>query len=121
MGRHLMLLEKLQEKGIMFRLINSELQVKIEGGLSDKQRDFIKLHKLELISQLTEPAVNDETIKLKPFLNICCHGLNATPDEVIHGLLSENNMSDITEGGINKECVKAHIELWVKEGKHKIN
>ena len=119
-----MLLKSLKEKGIMFKLNNEKLSVKVAGGLSEPQRNFIKLHKLELIAELNQvQAANEKqpVNKLKPFLNDCCNGLDATPEEIIAGLITPADITDIHNGDIDKECITAHIQAWIAGNKQKIN
>jgi hypothetical protein len=47
-----MLLQKLESLGVAIKLNGQNLQVKVGGGLSDVQREFLNLNKSELISQL---------------------------------------------------------------------
>ena len=62
-----------------------------------------------------------QPIKLIPFLEKCCTGLDTTPDEVISGLLNQGNIDDILNGDIPEITVTAHIKVWVMDGKQKIN
>jgi hypothetical protein len=71
----------------------------------------------------TKPVVKEtaKVIDLIPFLNHCCSGLKTNPDEVKNRLLNQGNIEDIISGEIPAKCIKAHIQLWVIEGKNNIS
>ena len=80
---------------------------------------------LEAIKEQKDPAVQEEKkgkiIDLVPFLERCCSGLDTRQEEVKKRLLNQGNIEDIISGDIPAKCIRAHIELWIVEGKQKIN
>ena len=80
---------------------------------------------LEAMKEQKEPAVQDEkmgkVINLIPFLERCSSGLDTNRREVQERLLNQGNIEDIISGDIPARCIRAHIELWIVEGKQKIN
>ena len=56
-------------------------------------------------------------ISLIHYLELCCRGLNASASEVIGNLLNKNNIDDILSGHIPVRTLKAHIKVWVDDGK----
>ena len=71
--------------------------------------------------KIIKEAQEKQPIKLIPFLETCCTGLDTTPDEVISGLLNQGNIDDILNGDILDYTVIEHIKVWVMDGKKKIN
>jgi hypothetical protein len=53
---------------------------------------------------------------LHEFIAKCCHGLAATPQQVLDNLLSVEDQQDIINGDIPNECLRAHIKAWLIQG-----
>jgi len=89
-------------------LINGDdLLIDHLNELTDEQRNLIKSHKTELVNHL----------KLDRFLTNCCNGLPTTPDEVKARLLSSDDISMIAKGEYGQKLVRAHIQLWIEQGR----
>ncbi len=63
------------------------------------------------------PESHKSVIDLESFLIDCCHGLRATPEEVIGGLLSADDVTFILSGDYLAEIVILHIRVWIESGK----
>ncbi len=110
-----MYVHKLEIQGVHLTVDGESITVETSAPLTEIQRQFIKIHKAELITELKGQMSN--VINLIPFLENCCNGYNTNTVEVKQSLFSKENIQDIQAGEISEKTVKAHIKLWVSEGK----
>lgn len=71
-------LSKICKAGFELNLVDDSLEVKPASNLNQRQREFLRFHKAELIAEIkAEQVVNDIYIKL-----VICYTPNGNPIEV---------------------------------------
>lgn len=63
-----MLVQQLESQGVRLKTDGETLSIKIDGGLSDDQLQFLKTHKLQLISELQHALTNEQESKIRSWL-----------------------------------------------------
>lgn len=80
-----------------------------------------KIKKDQNNNQAQKEIPPNNIIDLGQFLKKCCHEINASEREVQERLLKKQDIKDILSGHINVRTVKAHIKVWVIDGKKNFN
>jgi len=74
------------------------------------------------MQNMKQQIKNDiDTFRLNRYLEKLCKNLPVDADEVREKLLSPTNIKDIMSGQIPARTIRAHIEIWCKENKQKVN
>ncbi len=105
------LIMQARNEGIIFKFTKND-SIKVVSSKIDVAESWIpklRVHKEKIHEYLKGQVVN--------FVSSCCFEFDIEPIEVINCLLSIEDETDIINDQLPKDCLKLHIEVWIKDGK----